>query len=1608
MDKYELVRLCLFLVILMRVKGAVITVHPQSASVPIYTTVVYTCEGTGDVLNWLVEGVTLEANVKQERYITVIDNHKGSNLSSVLIVTALPTNDGLRIACQTIVISDMNFDQMFSQQKTLTIKGQFLELLQLLTKQIYYTLGISSVENLICNFISNNSAEVAWLPPVYYSNDVPVDSPVSHQVLVTNEDGDAIVDTNTTNINITVYNITECDTFNISVTALVDQYESIDNTISNNGSYVVSLMNSSIQDLLLEILSAPSPHCECTLIVKDNGAVLINEYINSSNRIIEYSLTPFKHYQLAVMLINLRGKIEDNFYTTISTYNVQDVLVSTEGNGSVSVQCVFVSGSTADGCHVIFTDTSNGRNEYFNITGLTLVTLPAGNYTVTAYDIINGAFYGPAVHPILIAVIASTPSLSSIVSFTTDVSTAFSEAQMYSSTMPVNHPTIDASQKSSLLLTICLSVIGGVSIILIIALLIAIASTWWFKKRQKETAGLITNNPAYGQVSCLLRQRLTLLLMILLPSLLELAEASHARITAPPVSVLVLPPYAIGTLKCEGNGAHLFWQIVTASGYIIQMSPDIKQQRNISVITTNESGNLSSVFTIVALPVNDGIKIKCQIVSYPPLKQVFSNSTLTISGISPVEIFTFNFTSNASLISWSPPVYYSNDVPAGSPVSYQVLVTDEEDGDIILNTTTINTNITVPNVTECDAFNISVTALVGRFSSTNTEIGHEGSGYYVVNITTVKYNSLTSNVSTNVSIELSCPPSQSNTSLTITSGSKVIDQYLITGTDKVFNDARTLELCKKYKYAVSVFNKRNELKREAFASISTYQVSDVYINNTYTNGSVSVQCIYEELSTADGCHVIFTDTRNGRNEYFNITGLDHAILSLSTSGTYRVTAHNIFNGYITPWTCVKPKQVNVTITPSIISTTNSVDSMSSTINDVLTSPLPSPTDFIEGTDDSSSPGSETGSNSILFIISGVIGACLLVIIVIFIVAALLLMYKRQAKKKGVILTSEIAICHQPQAEMSHYQEIPIGTVSIDVSNDERSSGPTSEPVQGNIVDPYHVSSDELLAIRNGQTQTSSPSSSSDSIGSPFSATPLIQHDDENTFNTGPTVTVTNNTATYAVIGRRTDTTDVPLPTDQCVEYSNVAGDISKRGVANAYNRDNHNESNTNNTIHGDFNPAIAAEISPPPYDDLDTITNPVIGPIPESVTVPLQALPVDYLYPQAEEESHIKGASSLFVTSPVEQPKDGYDDHSSSRLLEYFFVEFTPLPVWTFSHQPHEDNNVNAASTQDEEKTLLYHDLFDDLDVTPLENLDREEEFGHSDVMLVPHFTSQYFSKGEEERNFGVKSHGKEENEEVKNGENIDELYNTTEVQKGNGHVALPIMTPLKKRNEEPKKAFRQASMEILIVGDSGTGKKSSPCNTLIGEYVHPTGLFAGSYGIGVSTILPCFCPKIEIKKILDSSCHFLFDMSLQPDDYYYDFDFDCYIKAMTKKFFMKAFNDTLTDDSRNKIITLSECCYRWKKWDKRTACIWPNWDYNIPWNLKILSHERSVNATNASAYVPPIGCEEMKTCDGCYYYEEKCLKETKENTYFGGWNWKTASITKLQELISNVGILLY
>ena len=91
----------------------------------------------------------------------------------------------------------------------------------------------------------------------------------------------------------------------------------------------------------------------------------------------------------------------------LATFNVQNLILTYQGNRSVSVQCVFASGSTTDECFVMFTDNGTQRITTINISGSNIktISLTSGNYTVTGYDISNRSIFGPAVYyPKLITV----------------------------------------------------------------------------------------------------------------------------------------------------------------------------------------------------------------------------------------------------------------------------------------------------------------------------------------------------------------------------------------------------------------------------------------------------------------------------------------------------------------------------------------------------------------------------------------------------------------------------------------------------------------------------------------------------------------------------------------------------------------------------------------------------------------------------------------------------------------------------------------------------------------------------------------------------------------------------------------------------------------------------------------------------------------------------------------------------------------------------------------------------------------------------------------------------------------------------------------------------
>ena len=92
-------------------------------------------------------------------------------------------------------------------------------------------------------------------------------------------------------------------------------------------------------------------------------------------------------------------------------------------------------------------------------------------------------------------------------------------------------------------------------------------------------------------------------------------------------------------------------------------------------------------------------------------------------GISPVEDLIISSSLNNFLyISWSRPSFYSNDVPRGSSLTYHIQLV----GDNISTTfNTSDTNYEFGSVTLCDNFNVSVTASVAQYSSSNVTLNHD-------------------------------------------------------------------------------------------------------------------------------------------------------------------------------------------------------------------------------------------------------------------------------------------------------------------------------------------------------------------------------------------------------------------------------------------------------------------------------------------------------------------------------------------------------------------------------------------------------------------------------------------------------------------------------------------------------------------------------------------------------------------------------------------------------------------------------------------------------------------------------------------------------------------
>ena len=184
---------------------------------------------------------------------------------------------------------------------------------------------------------------------------------------------------------------------------------------------------------------------------------LINKSNEFDQLLTKYTLKhldAFQHYNITFKLLDLMRDIEDVdsvtvckcyalnrhriVFSFVATFSVQGLNISSN-NDFFLVKCIFIEGSTVEGCHVTFTDMSLGLEESFNITGSggTQLSLQySGNYTVTVYDIVNGSIIGPALqHPIPIEFIVTVlPSPAFIHSMVPNIITSDDLLKIFSYT----------------------------------------------------------------------------------------------------------------------------------------------------------------------------------------------------------------------------------------------------------------------------------------------------------------------------------------------------------------------------------------------------------------------------------------------------------------------------------------------------------------------------------------------------------------------------------------------------------------------------------------------------------------------------------------------------------------------------------------------------------------------------------------------------------------------------------------------------------------------------------------------------------------------------------------------------------------------------------------------------------------------------------------------------------------------------------------------------------------------------------------------------------------------------------------------------------------------
>ena len=152
---------------------------------------------------------------------------------------------------------------------------------------------------------------------------------------------------------------------------------------------------------------------------------------------------------------------------------------------------------------------------------------------------------------------------------------------------------------------------------------------------------------------------------------------------------------------CNGSGFTIAWIV---DGYLA--SDPIIVDRGITDTPMTLSGTVQSTLTVPATLVNNGTTVRCFLgSSFFDLAVVGNSSSLTIlSNIGPV--LNLQFESSFSSILWDPPATAG---VLNLLLSYNVIVTNMNTSEVIVNDTTTNTNYPLPQLKSCQYYTANVT-----------------------------------------------------------------------------------------------------------------------------------------------------------------------------------------------------------------------------------------------------------------------------------------------------------------------------------------------------------------------------------------------------------------------------------------------------------------------------------------------------------------------------------------------------------------------------------------------------------------------------------------------------------------------------------------------------------------------------------------------------------------------------------------------------------------------------------------------------------------------------------------------------------------------------------